>query len=74
VIWHPNTISQEYFAQVSQIIPLLLVATGLEASLFRRNVDNPVRRAMTILTIAVLCVGEASRFRHCRGQTRTTTS
>jgi hypothetical protein len=52
-------IHQEYFAQLSQIIPLLLVAIGLEAHFFERLLTEPVQRAMTIVSIVILCIGEA---------------
>jgi hypothetical protein len=54
-----GVIHQEYFAQLSQIIPLLLVAVGLEAHFFKRLLTEPVQRAMTIVSIVILCIGEA---------------
>lgn len=51
-------IDQEYFAQLSQIIPLILIAVGLEAGFFRRNFTSPARRAVTINTVLILCLGE----------------
>jgi hypothetical protein len=52
-------IHQEYFAQLSQVIPLLLVAVGLEATLFKRLLREPVQREMTIVSVVILCIGEA---------------
>ncbi|MBB5874541.1 hypothetical protein F4553_007975 [Allocatelliglobosispora scoriae] len=54
-----GAVSQEYFAQLSQVIPLLLVAVGLEAGLFRHMLHEPVQRAMTAMTVIILCAGEA---------------
>jgi hypothetical protein len=54
-----GAVSQEYFAQLSQVIPLLLVALGLEARFFERLLEESVQRAMTIFTVVILCVGEA---------------
>ncbi|WP_305785374.1 hypothetical protein [Symbioplanes lichenis] len=53
-----GAISQEYFAQVSQIIPLLLIALGVDAKFFQRAKD-PTERAMTIVAVVALCVAEA---------------
>ncbi|GAA4707545.1 hypothetical protein [Phytohabitans rumicis] len=55
----PQTISQEYFAQASQVIPLLLIAIGFEARFFQRYASQPLGRAVTIVTVAVLCIGGA---------------
>lgn len=52
-----GAVDQEYFAQLSQVIPLLLVAVGLEAGFFTRF-KEPVPRAMAIFTFLILCVGE----------------
>jgi hypothetical protein len=53
-----GAVDQEYFAQLSQVIPLLIVAVGFEAGVFKFRPDEPVQRAMTALTIALLCIGE----------------
>ncbi|MEU4444693.1 hypothetical protein AB0K14_24795 [Actinosynnema sp. NPDC050801] len=53
-----NVVDQEYFAQVSQIIPLLLVAVGLEAKFFSRNMQEASSRAITINAVLVLLGGE----------------
>ena len=53
-----GAVDQEYFAQVSQVIPLLLVALGVEAGFFWRLMRAPAHRAMTITTVFVLCIGE----------------
>jgi hypothetical protein len=54
-----GAVGQEYFAQLSQVIPLLLVALGVERRFFERLLTEPVQRALTIFTVLVLCVGEA---------------
>ncbi|MEU8239723.1 hypothetical protein AB0C07_15885 [Actinoplanes missouriensis] len=54
-----GAIDQEYFAQVSQIIPLLLIAIGVEAKFFQRVADS-TERAMTIIAVVVLCLAEAA--------------
>jgi multisubunit Na+/H+ antiporter MnhC subunit len=54
-----GAVALEYFAQLSQVIPLLLVAVGIEAGLFRTSLKDPVPRAMTITTVIILCVAEA---------------
>jgi hypothetical protein len=53
-----GAIDQQYFAQLAQVIPLLLVAVGLEARFFRRFLSDPVQRAMTLATVALLCIAE----------------
>ncbi len=52
-------VDQEYFAQLSQVIPLLLVALGIEAGLFRSRPRHTVERSVAILTVLVLCIAEA---------------
>lgn len=55
-----GAIHQEYFAQISQIIPLLLVGLGIEANFFRELLTKPVQREITIVTVVILAVAEAS--------------
>jgi hypothetical protein len=52
-------VNQEYFAQLSQVIPLLLVAVGVEARLFERLRGEPIARAITYFTVGILCLSEA---------------
>lgn len=40
------------------MIPLLLVALGVEAGFFQRVMREPAPRSMAITTIFVLCIGE----------------
>ncbi|WP_326559531.1 hypothetical protein [Micromonospora sp. NBC_01796] len=54
-----SPVDHEYFAQVSQVIPLLLIAIGFEARHFHRHGRSPVGRAATIVTVLMLCVAEA---------------
>jgi hypothetical protein len=53
-----GAITPEYFAQLSQVIPLLLVAVGIEAGMFRTSLKDSVPRAMTITTVVILCAAE----------------
>lgn len=55
-----GAIAPEYFAQLSQVIPLLLVALGIERRFFERLMSEPVQRALTIFTVLLLCVAEAA--------------
>jgi hypothetical protein len=54
-----GAVGPEYFAQLSQVIPLLLVALGVERRFFQRLLTEPVQWALTIFTVLLLCVGEA---------------
>jgi hypothetical protein len=54
-----GAIKPEYFAQLSQVIPLLLVALGLERRFFERLLQEPVQRTLTLFTVLLLCAGEA---------------
>jgi hypothetical protein len=53
-----GAIDQEYFAQLSQVIPLLLVALGLDAGFLRRRGDD-MAWALALFTVGLLCVAEA---------------
>jgi hypothetical protein len=55
-----GAVRPEYFAQVSQIIPLLLVALGIERRFFERQMREPVQRALTMFTVLLLCAAEAA--------------
>jgi hypothetical protein len=48
----------QYFAQLSQVLPLLLVALGVEARVFERTLREAVQRSVTVFTIAVVSLGE----------------
>lgn len=52
-----GSINTEYFAQLSQVIPILLIAVGLESRLYRRIIDGPAY-GMVIVAVLVLTFGE----------------
>jgi hypothetical protein len=55
----PPAIDPEYFAQMTSIIPLLLITLGIEFNYLRRDDDaeqEPVQRAAPILTVILLCL------------------
>jgi len=55
-----GTIDKEYFAQVSQVIPLLIVALGFERRWFEiRAGSHPVRWGVGAYTVLILVIGEA---------------
>jgi hypothetical protein len=54
-----GAIPAPYFAQVSRIIPLLIVALGIERRFYERLLTEPVQRALAIFTLLLLCAGEA---------------
>ena len=58
-----GAVDQQYFGQVSQAIPLLLVAVGLESQLFRRLSRDVAVESITwgvaTITVIVLLIGEA---------------
>lgn len=51
-------VDQQFFAQISQFIPLLIVALGIEANFFKQLLKDVATRAAAILSVAVLCLGE----------------
>ncbi|MEU8252394.1 hypothetical protein [Nonomuraea sp. NPDC048916] len=57
-IWGHVGVHQEYFAQASQIIPLLLIAVGVEARLFDQLRRGAIERTLILVTVLTLCVGE----------------
>jgi hypothetical protein len=60
----PPTIDPQYFAQMSQVIPLLLITLGIEFNYVRQTeaVQEPVQRAAPILTVILLCIAEGLAF------------
>jgi hypothetical protein len=54
-----GAVHQQYFAQISQVIPLLLVGLGIESNFIRELLTKPVQREITIVTIVILAVAEA---------------
>jgi hypothetical protein len=53
-----GAIDQQYFAQMAQVIPVLLIALGVERRFFAALLGNKISRAMTVLTITILSVAE----------------
>jgi hypothetical protein len=54
-----RVIDPEFFVHAGHIIVILLVAVGLEAHFFESFSNHLVGRAATIVTVAILCLGEA---------------
>ncbi|SNS00135.1 hypothetical protein SAMN06893096_101287 [Geodermatophilus pulveris] len=53
-----GSIDPEYFAQLSQIILLLLIGVGLESSHFRRALRSSAQRAGLAVMVLILFLGE----------------
>jgi hypothetical protein len=51
-------INQEYFAQISQVIPLLFVAIGLEGRYFQRSDGKTSEYGLTAVLLILLVMGE----------------
>lgn len=73
VLWNPvinlnadcaGEISTHYFNAMVQVLPLFLVTLGLEVNYLRsRNaIRDPGQRAVPVLTVILLCVGEFLAF------------
>lgn len=62
----PPTIDPQYFAQMTQVIPVLLITLGIEFNYVLRAEDEaepePIQRAAPILTMILLCIAEALAF------------
>lgn len=58
----PNAVDEEYFAQLSQVIALLIVALGVEFGYFREGFTDPLRRAVAILSLSILSLAEVMAF------------
>lgn len=60
------SIDPAYFAQMSSVIPLLLITLGMEFNYIRRTEDDtvqePIQRAAPILTVILLCLAEVLSF------------
>ncbi|HZA12341.1 hypothetical protein [Mycobacterium sp.] len=52
-----GAVNPHLFAQMSTVIPLLLVALGIESGYFRSSFREPAQRAATITTVSLLCIG-----------------
>ena len=53
-----RVVNDEYFAQTSAVIPLLLIAIGFEARQFQRYRDHPAGRSTALVTIVLMCITE----------------
>jgi hypothetical protein len=53
-----STVDVQFFAQASQVLPLLIVALGYEIGTFREAMRRPAQRASAIVSLVFLCVGE----------------
>lgn len=53
-----RVVNDEYFAQMSAVIPLLLIAIGFEARQFQRYRHHPAGRSTALVIIVLLCVTE----------------
>lgn len=70
-----NEISTDFFTQMVQVIPVLLITLGLEMGFlrWRNTVMRPADRAAPLLTVLLLCLAEGLAFsmlvqtdvRHC---------
>jgi hypothetical protein len=54
-----GAVDPEYFRQLSQIIPVILIGVGLDAAFFRRITDSASQRAALSLTVLILVASEA---------------
>lgn len=57
-------IDPQYFAQMTQVIPLLLITLGIEFNYVRQAqaAREPIQRAAPILTVILLCIAEVLAF------------
>lgn len=51
-------VDSEFYAQMSQVLALLIVALGIEVRFFRAAVKDPAHRAVAIMSLSILCIGE----------------
>lgn len=49
-------INPTYFQHIAEVIPVLLLALGLEFNYFRRSMNQPVQRAAQVVTVTLMCV------------------
>lgn len=48
-------INPSYFQHIADVLPVLLLALGVEFNYFRRSVREPVQRVVVVITVAVMC-------------------
>jgi hypothetical protein len=59
----PPEVNDDFFAQMAQVLPLLLIVLMFDASALRAQSGDPAsKRAITIYTVLMLVVGEALVF------------
>jgi hypothetical protein len=56
--WNGGVINQEYFAQMSQVIPLVFLAVGIEGEYFRRKHGKTSMPGLTGILLGLLVLGE----------------
>lgn len=72
-LWYPvintedgcaDNVSTEYFNGMVQVLPVMLVTLGLEVNYLRSTnaVREPGQRAVAVLTVLLLCIGEGLAF------------
>lgn len=49
-------VNPTYFQHIAEVIPVLLLALGVEFNYFRQAVRDPVQRAVMAVTVTVMCV------------------
>lgn len=52
-----NAVNPFYFQHVVEVLPLLLLALGVEFNYFRRTLRDPAQRAATAATVTVISIG-----------------
>lgn len=52
-----NAVNPWYFQHVVEVLPLLLLALGVEFNFFRRTLRDPAQRAATAATVGVIALG-----------------
>jgi hypothetical protein len=60
----PPAIDPQYFAQMTQMIPMVLITLGIEFNYVRqaKGAQEPIQRAAPILTVILLCIAEGLAF------------
>jgi hypothetical protein len=56
--WNGGVVDQEYFAQMSQVIPLVFIAVGIEGQYFRRKHGKTSIPGLTGILLGLLVIGE----------------
>jgi hypothetical protein len=72
-LWYPvidmnqgcaNEIAPDFFSNMVQVLPLLLVTLGIEMNFLRRTaaMSHPGQRAAPVITVLLLCIAEGLAF------------